>query len=251
TAALLVGAIVATTDPAAVVAIFRELGAPARLTRLLEGESLLNDAAAIVLFSLLVSMLADDTHPNFGAGVARFTEAFLGGVILGAAGGRLFGAILRFLDGSRLAEVTLSVALPYVVYLLGELLEVSGVVAVVSAGLTAGAIGRIRLTPDNWRYLERVWEQTGFWAGSLIFVSASTEVPKLLTGVHWGHVWFLLVAIAAALASRAAVLFGLLPLLSALRLSQRVSGAYKLAITWGGLRGAVTLALALAVTENT
>jgi CPA1 family monovalent cation:H+ antiporter len=127
---------------------------------------------------------------------------------------------------------------------------VSGVVAVVSAGLTAGAIGRVRLAPDNWGYLERVWEQTGFWASSLIFVSASTLVPRLLTGVSWEHLWFLLVAIAAALASRAAVLFGLLPPLSALHLSQRVSGAYKLAITWGGLRGAVTLALALAVTEN-
>jgi CPA1 family monovalent cation:H+ antiporter len=142
------------------------------------------------------------------------------------------------------------VALPYIVYLLGELFDVSGVVAVVSAGLTAGAIGRVRLAPDNWRYLERVWEQTGFWAGSLIFVSASTLVPRLLTGIHWEHAWFVLIAVAAALVSRAAVLFGLLPLLSGLHLSQKVSGAYKLAITWGGLRGAVTLALALAVTEN-
>jgi CPA1 family monovalent cation:H+ antiporter len=159
---------------------------------------------------------------------------------------------LPFLGGSRLAEVTLSVALPYVAYLLAEqLFDVSGVVAVVSAGLTAGAVGRVRLAPDNWRYLERVWEQTGFWASSLIFVSASTLVPRLLTGVHLEDAWLLLVAIAAALASRMAVLFGLLPLLSALHLSQKVSATYKLAIAWGGLRGAVTLALALAVTENT
>jgi CPA1 family monovalent cation:H+ antiporter len=252
TVALLLGAIVATTDPAAVVAIFRELGTPARLTRLLEGESLLNDAAAIVLFSVLVGMLTDGTRPDFAPGFARFAEAFLGGIVLGAAGGRVFGTMLPFLGGSRLAEVTLSVALPYVVYLLGEqVFDVSGVVAVVSGGLTAGAVGRVRLAPDNWRYLERVWEQMGFWASSLIFVSASTLVPKLLTGIHPQDLWLLLVAIMAALVSRAAVLFGLLPLLSALRLSQEVSSAYKLAITWGGLRGAVTLALALSVTENT
>jgi CPA1 family monovalent cation:H+ antiporter len=252
TVAFLVGAIVATTDPAAVVAIFREVGAPARLTRLLEGESLLNDAAAIVLFSVLVAMLTQDTGTDFAAGVAHFAKAFLGGIVLGATGGRLFGAILPFLGGSRLAEVTLSVALPYFAYLLAEqLFDVSGVVAVVCAGLTAGAIGRVRLAPDNWRYLERVWEQTGFWASSLIFISASTLVPKLLTGVHLEDSWLLLVAVAAALVSRMAVLFGLLPLLSALHLSQKVSGAYKLAIAWGGLRGALTLALALAVTENT
>ena len=251
TVALLVGAIVATTDPSAVVAIFRELGAPARLTRLLEGESLLNDAAAIVLFSILVGMLTGGTHPDFAAGVAHFAEAFVGGIVLGAALGRLFGTILPFLGGSRLAEATLSLALPYVAYLLAEdLFGVSGVVAVVSAGLNEGAIARDRLAPDKWRYLERVWEQTGFWASSLIFVSASTLVPRLLTGGHLEDSWLLLVAIAAALASRVAVLFGLLPLLSAFRLSQRVSATYKLAITWGGLRGAVTLALALAVTEN-
>ena len=251
TVALLLGAIVATTDPSAVVAIFRELGAPARLIRLLEGESLLNDAAAIVLFSILVGMLTDGAAADLAAGALHFAEAFLGGIVLGVAGGRLFGTMLPFLGGSRLSEVTLSLALPYVVYLLAEqLFDVSGVVAVVSAGLTAGAVGRVRLAPDNWRYLERVWEQTGFLASSLIFVSASTLVPKLLTGVHLADAWLLLVAVAAALVSRMAVLFGLLPLLSALHLSQKVSGAYKLAIAWGGLRGALTLALALAVTEN-
>jgi CPA1 family monovalent cation:H+ antiporter len=252
TVALLLGAIVATTDPSAVVAIFRELGAPARLTRLLEGESLLNDAAAIVLFTILVGMLTNGARTDFAAGIEHFARALLGGVVLGAVGGRLFGTILPFLGGSRLAEATLSVALPYVVYLLAEqLFDVSGVVAVVSAGLIAGAIGRVRLAPDNWRYLERVWEQTGFWASSLIFVSASTLVPKLLNGVNLGDAWLLLIAIAAALVSRMAVLFGLLPPLSALHLSQKVSATYMLAVAWGGLRGAVTLALALAVTENT
>lgn len=249
--ALLLGAIVATTDPAAVVTIFREVGAPPRLTRLLEGESLLNDAAAIVLFSILIEILTGGAHTSLGGGILHFVEALVGGLVFGAIAGRLFGAVLPLLGGSRMAEVTLSVALPYIVDLVGEeVLDVSGVVAVVSAGLTVGAVGRVRIRPGNWRYLERVWEQNGFWASSLIFVSASTLVPKLLGVVELRDLWLLLIAVAAALVSRAAVLFGVLPLLSALRLSQKVSGAYKLAISWGGLRGAVTLALALAVTEN-
>ena len=249
--ALLLGAIVATTDPAAVIAIFRDLGAPPRLTRLLEGESLLNDAAAVVLFSMLVGMLIGGTHTSLAAGLSHFIAAFLGGLLVGAVAGYLFGATLPLLRGSRMAEVTLSVALAYIVYLVGEyVFDVSGVVAVVSAGLTGGARARVRMRPANWRYLERVWEQTGFWASSLIFVIASTLVPKLLHGVQPRDLWLLPVAIAAAFVARAVVLFGVLPLLSALRLSQEVSGAYKLAITWGGLRGAVTLALALSVTEN-
>jgi CPA1 family monovalent cation:H+ antiporter len=249
--ALLVGAIVATTDPAAVVAIFRDLGAPPRLTRLLEGEALLNDAAAIVLFEFLIELLTDAAHPTLLSGIEHFAAAFFGGLLLGVVAGRIFGAILPHLRGSQTAEVTLSIGLPYIVYVLGDhVFGISGVVAVVGAGLTAGAIGRVRLTPGSWHYLERVWEQTGFWAGSLIFLIASTLVPKLLVSVQPRDFWLLLIAVAAALLSRAAVLFGVLPLLSAARLSQKISNAFKVAIAWGGLRGAVTLALALSVTEN-
>jgi CPA1 family monovalent cation:H+ antiporter len=251
TVGLLLGAIVATTDPAAVVTILRDIGASPRLTRLLEGESLLNDAAAIVLFGTLIETLTTGAYTGFAAAAERFIVSFAGGLALGAAGGQVFGMLLPRLGGARLAEVTLSLALPYIVYFLGEhVFDVSGVVAVAAAGLSAGVLGRVRLVPDNWRYLEEVWEQTGFWASSLIFVIASTLVPRLLAGLHLPDLWLLLIAIAAAFLSRAAVLFGLMPLLSALRLSRQIGGAYKLAITWGGLRGALTLALALAVTEN-
>jgi CPA1 family monovalent cation:H+ antiporter len=248
--ALLLGSIVATTDPAAVVGILHEVGAPPRLTRLLEGESLLNDAAAIVLFTVLIDMLAGGDEVRIGTGVEHFVVSFVGGIVLGAIGGRIYGAILPFLRTSRLAEVTLAVALPYVVYLFGDEIEISGVVAVAAAGLAAGTVARIRMTPENWGYLEQVWEQLGFWASSLIFITVSADVPKLIGGLHPSDIWLLLIAVAAAMLSRAVVLFGLLPLLSSLRLSQKVSAAYKFAIAWGGLRGAVTLALALSVTEN-
>jgi monovalent cation:H+ antiporter, CPA1 family len=249
--ALLVGSIVATTDPAAVVGIFRDLGAPARLTRLVEGESLLNDAAAIVLFTVLLEMLTTGLRPDLAASAVHVAVTFGGGILLGFVGGRAFAAVVPFLGGSKPAEATLSLALPYLMYLAGEeVFGVSGVVAVVSAGLTASAVGRGRLEPDNWRYLERVWEQLGFWAGSLIFITASLLVPRLLAGFHLRDLWLVGLVIGAALIARAAVLFALLPVLSALRLSQKVGVAYQLAITWGGLRGAVTLALALAVTEN-
>ena len=241
--ALLLGTIVATTDPAAVIAIFRDVGAPPRLTRLLEGESLLNDAAAIVLFSMALEMLTGNAHPDWTHSLVHFFIAFLGGLLVGAIAGQLFGATLPLLRASRMAEVTLSVSLPYIVYLVGEfVIDVSGVVAVASAGLVGGARARVRLRPESWRYVERVWDQTGFWAGSLIFVIASALVPRLLRGMHPADLLLLPVVVVAALAARGAVLFGVLPVLSALRLSQRVSGAYKLAIAWGGLRGALTAA---------
>jgi CPA1 family monovalent cation:H+ antiporter len=120
TVALLVGAIVATTDPAAVVGIFRDLGVPVRLVRLVEGESLLNDAAAIVLFAALLKIIADGTQPSLAASALQFAISFGGGLLLGFIGGRLFGALVSFLGGAKLAEATLALALPYVVYLAGE-----------------------------------------------------------------------------------------------------------------------------------
>jgi monovalent cation:H+ antiporter, CPA1 family len=249
--ALLLGSIVATTDPAAVVGIFRNLGVPSRLVRLVEGESLLNDAAAIVFFSTLLGVISGGVRPTVLQSAFHFGESFGGGLLLGFVGGRLFGALLPLLGGSKLAEVTVALALPYLVYLIGEdVLEVSGVVAVVGAGLTVGAIARGRMKPDNWDYLEQVWEQVGFWANSLIFIMASLLVPRLLAAVNLHELWLLVLVIVSAFAARAAVLFGVLPILGALKLSRPVEGAYKIAITWGGLRGAVTLALALAVTES-
>jgi monovalent cation:H+ antiporter, CPA1 family len=249
--ALLLGSIVATTDPAAVVGIFRDLGVPLRLVRLVEGESLLNDAAAIVLFTTLLRIIGEGANPGLADSAIHFAVSFCGGLLLGFVGGRLFGALVPLLGGAKFAEVTLALALPYIVYLTGEeVFDVSGVVAVVGAGLTAGAVARARLKPDNWHYLQEAWEQIGFWANSLIFIMASLLVPRLLATVSIRDVWLLALVIASAFAARVAVLFGVLPILSGLKLSRRVDAAYNVAIAWGGLRGAVTLALALAVTEN-
>lgn len=248
---LLLGAIVATTDPAAVVAIFRDIGAPARLTRLVEGESLLNDAAAIALFTLLLGVLVSGEPLDLSQGLAWFTVSFIGGIALGVVGGRLLVAALPWMGGHRAGEATLTLAAPYIIYIVGDqMLGVSGVVAVVAAGLTVSALIRSSISPANWRHLINVWEQVAFWAGSLVFILAAVLVPRILTGVTFTDILMVLALVVAALLARALVLFLLLPLLSAVRLAEKVSLPYKVTILWGGLRGAVTLALALAVTEN-
>ncbi len=250
TVCLLVGAIVATTDPAAVVAIFRDLGAPSRLTRLVEGESLLNDAAAIAAFTMLLQMIVAQVDPDPWLAALEFAGGFAGGVLLGLALARLVVAALPLVAEMPAAEVTLSLALPYIAFVLGDMIHVSGVVAVVASGLAFGAVGRARLSPASWTHLGGVWEQAAYWAGSLLFILASILIPKLLVNAKAWDLVLLLVVAVAALAARAVVTYGMMPLLTVLGLSQRVDHRYKAVITWGGLRGAVTLALALAVTEN-
>jgi|HubBroStandDraft_4_1064222.scaffolds.fasta_scaffold00588_2 CPA1 family monovalent cation:H+ antiporter len=248
---LLLGAVVATTDPAAVIAIFRDVGAPPRLTRLVEGEALLNDAAAISLFAVLLEIILTGREPDAIAGLAEFTVSFAGGGIVGFLAGRILLWIVPVMRDDRLAEATLTLAFAYLAFIAAErLFHVSGVVAVLFSGLTVSALGRSRITPENWLFLVDLWEQISFWARSLIFVLASILVPRLLTNIGFDDAILMAVLLVAAFGARVFALFVLLPPLEWSRLTQRINRAYKIAITWGGLRGALTLVLALAVTEN-
>jgi CPA1 family monovalent cation:H+ antiporter len=178
---LLLGAVVSTTDPAAVIAIFRDIGAPARLTRLVEGEALLNDAAAIALFTVLLGMIGTARELDVGSGLREFFTSFVGGGLFGLLAGRALLAIIPRLRDDRLAEATLTLALAYGVFVTAErLIHVSGVVAVLASALTASALGRSRIAPDNWSFVTNLWDQVAFWARSLIFILASILVPRLL-----------------------------------------------------------------------
>jgi len=251
-ACLLLGAIIATTDPVAVVGIFRELGAPRRLSILVEGESLLNDAAAIALFSVLLAALVTGRDLSLSGALWMFTKSFVGGALIGFVAARLAVFFLRPLGNLPLAETSVTLALAYAVFIVAQrYLEVSGVVAVVVAAIVIAAAGRTRLSASTWQSLMAVWNQLGFWAAALVFIFASMRVPEFLDeNLGLEHALLLLVVVAAAFAARAIVLYGLLPVLTAAGLAERVSGPYKLVILWGGLRGALTLALALGVTEN-
>ena len=250
-ACLLLGSIVATTDPAAVIAVFRDIGAPRRLSWLVEGEALLNDAAAIALFILLLGFIQAGREPSAIAGLTEFVLLFAGGGVFGYVAGRLLLWCMRQVSGDRLADATFTLAFAYLSFIAAErLLHVSGVVAVLAAGLTFSALGPSRITPENWSFLSELWEQIAFWARSLIFLLASMLVPRLLSDVGVHDIVLLSVLIAAAFGARAFALFVLLSPMERLRLTRRIDLNYKLAIIWGGLRGALTLVLALAVTEH-
>mgnify|MGYP002040733460 FL=1 len=119
---LLIGAVVATTDPSAVVGMFREVGAPGRLIRLVEGESLLNDAAAIALVGVLTAMLtgAHTAEASWSGGLRSLAYAFGGGVLLGVAIGRLVAFLLTLMDNHAMAETALTLAVPYPLFMLGN-----------------------------------------------------------------------------------------------------------------------------------
>src|SRR5258707_13608674 len=127
---LLLGSVVATTDPAAVIAVFRDVGAAARLTRLVEGEALLNDAAAIVMFTVLLGGIVPGQQPNLLAVEEKVLVSFFAGAALGLLAGRALLQLIPWTRDDRLAAATLPVALPSLVFIAAEqVVHVSGVVA--------------------------------------------------------------------------------------------------------------------------
>ncbi len=251
-ACLLIGSIVSTTDPSAVVSIFRSIAAPRRLSRIIEGESLLNDAAAVALFGLFFAfVVAGLPDPDFARALDRLPSLILGGAAVGWVIAAVALRLMQAIGGHFTAIATVSVALPYLAYLAAEQLAgASGVVAVVTSGLVLNLGGPARLGPASWASLRGSWNLLAHWAGALIFILAALLIPRLLKDVSFFDLGLILVVVAAAFAARIVVLFGMMPLLEVARLSPPVSTPYRLAILWGGLRGAVTLALALAVTES-
>ena len=248
---LLLGAILSATDPVAVVAIFKDLGAPKRLAILVEGESLFNDATAIVLFTILAAMVAGTAQADLGTGTLQFIKVFLGGIVVGFLMARVFSWVIGKVGGIALVEVSLTIALAFLGFLIAEhYLHVSGVMAVVTSALVIGSHGRTSVSGHGWELLEETWETLGFWANSLIFILVGIAVPTYLSDFG-AEMWLTLITLlVVGFGARALLTHGILPILSSAGICPPVNLGFRTVMWWGGLRGAVSLALALAVVEN-
>jgi monovalent cation:H+ antiporter, CPA1 family len=252
---LLLGAVVSTTDPAAVIGIFRDVGAPKRLSILAEGESLLNDAVAIAAFGLFMEILASRSAADPMAvtitadpsgPIMVFLHEFIGGLLFGFAMARSAMLILPRLGESDAAIASVTVSLTYLCFVVADhYLHVSGVVSVVMAALTVAAYGPTHLHPRQWTALRQLWAQLEFWANCLIFVLASMLAGEVLLRMTWLLFWGVFAVGVGAFGARALVVFGMFPMLEAARLVQPVNVRYKAILVWGGLRGAVTIVLAM------
>jgi CPA1 family monovalent cation:H+ antiporter len=235
--ALVFGALIAATDPVSVVAIFRKLGAPKRLEVMLEGESLFNDGTAIVIFTLAVAAYLTGQFDLF-QGAVDFVRVAGGGLLVGLTLGWLASRLIAQID-DHLVETTLTTVLAFGSFLFAEqILHVSGVLAVVAAGLVNGNIGPQGMSPTTRIVVLNFWEYVAFLANSAVFllIGLDIELPALLADL--GNILW---AILAILVARAITIYGLS------RLGKSMPGAWRHVLYWGGLRGAIALALALSL----
>ena len=234
--ALVFGALVAATDPVAVVALFRKLGVPKRLQVLLEGESLFNDGTAIVVFNLMVTIVISSAFDPLASAFDFLTVAG-GGLIVGLVLGALISRMVSFIDDP-LIETTLTTVLAFGAYIVAEHFHVSGVLAVVAAGLISGNIGPRGMSPSTRILVFNFWEYAAFLANSVVFLLIGLQIDLQLLLEDWQViVW----AILAVLVARAVSVYGLS------WIGRGIPMRFKHVLYWGGLRGAISLALALSL----
>jgi monovalent cation:H+ antiporter, CPA1 family len=237
--AMLLGAILAATDPIAVITLLRRVHAPAGLAAILEGESLFNDGTGVAAFSaVLATILAG--APSFGDATLRFFEITVGGTAVGLAVGFLGLALLRFADDAPL-EILATLVIAYGSYLAADVLHLSGIVAVVVAGIVVArygaAIGRL-----HGPQLLGFWNLLAFVLNAMLFILVGAALPATALLPVAGLV---LVAYVIVLVTRAAPVYGLLALAD-LR-GESIPWAWRHVTFWAGLRGALAVALALSV----
>jgi monovalent cation:H+ antiporter, CPA1 family len=250
--ALVFGALIAATDPVAIIAMFKDNGVKGRLRLLVESESLLNDGAAAVLFVMAVAW-AESHGAGQGAGDILFTltRIVLGGVVVGALVG---GAAILLAMGTAeyLIEVALTTIAAFASFLFAEHFHFSGVLACVTAGLMMGNLGLLR--EENRSYLSfkgrelvhGFWEYAAFLANSMVFLMIGVDIAS----TPFGDFGFGLVVkvIAIVLAARALTVYSLSALFLPTR--WRISFGEQHVLWWGGLRGALGLALALSLPDS-
>ena len=239
---LLFGSLISPTDPIAVMGILETAGAPKNLELVIVGESLFNDGFGVVVFSLLLGVLASGAVPTAGHALQLLLHEAGGGLLLGLVLGYLSIRMLRSVDSYQV-EVLLTLAAVTGGYALASRVHVSGPLAMVVAGLMIGNGGRALAMSDTTRYyVDLFWELVDEILNAVLFVLIGMEV--LLVAFSTGTLYAAVVAMAVTLLARALTVG--LPV-------AMLHGAFKLprgsgwVLTWGGLRGGISVALALSL----
>ena len=246
--AILFGALISATDPAAVIALLKEIEGPMRLTVLVEGESLLNDATAIVLFTIVLSIALSGVTPTLGGigwAILNFCWVFLGGLIVGCLFGLVTSERLHRLKSSLSSVLAMSIVLAYVSFIIAEhLLHISGVMAAAAASVTLAGLGVSRMSAEESRAIGETWELIALISNSLLYLLVGLSVDP---AKHALHASAIAIAVVLVLVSRAAVIYSLVPATTKLFSIPKVSLGERHIMWWGGLKGGLAIAIVLSI----
>jgi len=244
-ACLLFGAVISSTDPISVLAIFKQLGVPKRLSSIIEGESLLNDGVSVVIYGIILSAILSQSQFTLVDGIKQFVVVAFGGAIVGAVLGLTFSRITALID-DHLIEITLTTILTYLAYITAEYFHVSGVISVIAAGLIVGTYGtKIGMSPTTRVSVKDFWDYIAFVINSVVFIIIGLEV---LIGNLFANIHYIMLAILAVLIGRIVSIAVLTQMVN--RFDKHIDFKWQSIMVWGGVRGALAMALALAIPKS-
>lgn len=241
--ALVFAAIIAATDPLAVIGIFKSLGAPRRLAVLVEGESLLNDGTAVVIFSILLAF-ATGGDLTVGGAILEFVKVAGLGLLVGGGLGYAIARLTARIDEPTV-EITLTTIAAYGSFAIAESVHVSGVIATVVAGMVCGNFAERGMSARTRVAAESFWEYLGFALNSIVFllIGSQLRLEHLLAS------WLPIVAAFAAVTfGRALVITLVTTLLRGTR--EGIPASWAAVLAWGGLRGGLSMVLVLTLPED-
>ncbi|MDD3646216.1 MAG: cation:proton antiporter [Candidatus Gracilibacteria bacterium] len=257
---LLFGVLISATDPVAVLAIFKSIGAPRRLALIFEGESLFNDGTALALFLIVLGIIIEGSTidaTTIFEGVVSFISMAVGGMIFGGITGIVFSKIIGEIKNSEAVEITLTMVLAHLTFILAEFisehvsvmgfhLQISGVIATTIAGIIIGNYGRYKISPKVEHHMERFWEFFAFVANSLVFIL----MGLILSHVNIDFTRFILpifVVILVVSIARAISIYIPIGVINLFKIEERIPIKWQHLLSWGSLRGALALMMALMI----
>ena len=242
--ALMFGALISATDPVAVVALLHELGTSKRFSTLVDGESLLNDGTGIVCFMLFFGayMLSG---ASTASPVVQFLEVVIGGILLGFCLARLTIWFITRINSEEMIQNSVIILSAYVTFILSQYyMGISGVIALVAFGLTISYTGRPRLKPQVNVFMEKFWGLLTHIANTLVFIMVGVVIA-VKVDLNWSDLIILLLVYVGLNLIRFAMIMLFYPVMK--RLGYGLSKRESVILTWGGLRGALGMTLALMV----
>lgn len=251
---LLFGAIISATDPIAVLALFKSIGGPKRLALIADGESMLNDATAVVVFRILLAVAIGQeqlSHMTFLSSGATFLYVFFGSILLGAVLGYLTALVLNKIENSLIIETTLTLGVSLIVFTAAEhYFHLSGVITAVVAGLFVGNFSGLRRPTVVSHFVQEFWDYIGYIAVSFVFFFATVGLDL---NFLFNYFPSNLVVILAVLLARAVSVYFSSYITNTNRLFKdepNIPLSWQHILNWGGLRGVIPLVLVFTLPDS-
>ncbi len=258
----LFGALISATDPVAVLALFKEIGAPRRLTLLFEGESIFNDGTAVALFLVVLSIAQTGWHGTSSVieGLAMFSIMIVGGVLLGIVLGGLFVKAIDYARSNEFVQIALMIVLAHFTFLLsdyisqhfsivGHSIHISAIISTTIASIIMGNYGRAKILPHAQEFVEKFWTESAFLANSLVFILIGFIFVSLPIALMPFLAPIVLAVLIVALA-RAFSIYPIVWILNQLAKEEHIPISWQHLMAWGSLRGALAITMVLLIPDD-